>query len=68
MLIILIYVKCRIIMKKKIDVIFFQLNKKTNYTISINKDTTIEDIIHELNLFLGHKELLHCDYLELFLM
>jgi hypothetical protein len=55
-------------MKKKIDVIFFQLNKKTNYTISINKDTTIEDIIHELKLFLGHKELLHCDYLELFLM
>ena len=58
--------------KKEINVVFFQLSKKTNYTIYIDKDTTIEDIITELKLinteklFLGHKELLPCDYLEVF--
>ena len=58
--------------KKEINVVFFQLNKKTNYTIYIDKDTTIDDIIIELKLinteklFLRHKELLPCDYLKVF--
>ena len=58
--------------KKEINVVFFQIDNKTNYTIYIDKDTTIDDIITKLKLintkklFLGHKELLPCDYLKVF--
>jgi hypothetical protein len=58
--------------KKEINVVFSQIDNKTNYTIYIDKDTTIDDIIKELKLinteklYLEHKELLPCDYLEVF--